>query len=145
MEDAVRVGKSLKAVKITSGTTFTNLVDLHITDLAEVRKPLLRSKAMCLEKLKANLGSEALSNLTRERLIDFGKMRAREGAGPVTLGIDLGYIRTILVHAAAVHGVEVPTEQITLARVALTRLGRPANPDVSFLRHDKHSTRAPSR
>lgn len=41
----------------------------------------------------------------------------------MTLSIDLGYIRTILVHAAAVHGVEVPTEQVMLARVALRRLG----------------------
>ena len=36
--------------------------------------------------------------------------------------MDIGYIRTILVHAAAVHGIEVPTEQVNLARVALRRL-----------------------
>ncbi|MDX2288525.1 MAG: hypothetical protein NW217_06860 [Hyphomicrobiaceae bacterium] len=96
---------------------------MHIADLAEVGKPLLRSKAMCLEKLRRELGRERLSNITRERLISFGKQRARQGAGPITLSIDLGYIRTILVHAAHVHGVEVPTEQVMLARVALRRLG----------------------
>jgi integrase len=37
--------------------------------------------------------------------------------------MDIGYLRTILVHAAAVHGLEVPTEQVMLARVALRRLG----------------------
>jgi integrase len=41
---------------------------------------------------------------------------------PVTLGFDLGYIKTILSHAAAVHGVTLSTEQIALARVALARL-----------------------
>jgi hypothetical protein len=41
----------------------------------------------------------------------------------VTVGIDLGYIKTILSHAAAVHGVVVSTEPIDLARIALARLG----------------------
>src|SRR5262245_53251997 len=58
-----------------------------------------------------------------ERLIRFGKERAAEGAGPVTLGMDLGYIKTILSHAAAVHGVFLSTESLDLARIALGRLG----------------------
>lgn len=122
-ESAILSGKSLEASRIDAKTVFGTLIDLHIADLAEVGKPLLRSKAMCLEKLRRDLGNERLSNITRERLINFGKQRAREGAGIVTLGIDIGYIRTILVHAAAVHGIEVPTEHVTLARVALRRLG----------------------
>lgn len=36
--------------------------------------------------------------------------------------MDIGYIRTVLVHAAAVHGIDVPVEQMDLARVALRRL-----------------------
>lgn len=122
-ERAVQAGKSPDAVHIDAKTLFGALVDLHIADLAEVGKPLLRSKANCLEKLRRELGGDRLANITRERLISFGKQRAREGAGPITLSIDLSYIRTILVHAAAVHGVEVPTEQVMLARVALRRLG----------------------
>jgi hypothetical protein len=55
---------------------------------------------------------------------NLGKARAREGAGPVTLGIDLGYIKTILSQAVAVHGVVLSTEPIALARIALARLGR---------------------
>jgi len=35
------------------------------------------------------------------------KKNAREGAGSVTLGIDLGNIKTILPHTAAVHGVAI--------------------------------------
>ena len=122
-ERAVQTGKDPDAVQIDPKALFGTLVDLHIADLAEVGKPLLRSKAMCLEKLKRDLGRERLSGFTRERLIAYGKQRAKEGAGPVTIGMDVGYIRTLLVHAAAVHGIEVPTEQVTLARVALRRLG----------------------
>ncbi len=46
-----------------------------------------------------------------------------EGVGPVTVGIDLGYIKTILSHAAAVHGIVVSTEPLDHARMALRRLG----------------------
>ena len=55
--------------------------------------------------------------------VRLGKEPAREGAGPVTIGIDLGYIKTILSHAAAVHGVVLSVEPIVLARIALARLG----------------------
>jgi len=51
-----------------------------------VDRPLLRSKAMCLEKLKSELGREKLSALTRERLIIYGKARAKQGAPSVTVG-----------------------------------------------------------
>lgn len=123
LERSVQTGVSPTANKMDPKALFSSLIDLHITDLAEVGKPLLRGKALCLENLRRDLGSERLVDLTRERLIRFGKDRAREGAGPVTVGIDIGYIKTLLVHAAAVHGVTVPTEQVSLARVALRRLG----------------------
>ena len=122
-ERAIQLEKNPNGPSVSPKTTFGELIDLHISDLHEVGRPLLRSKAKCLEKLKADLGSERLNTLNRERLIAFGKSRAKEGAGPVTIGIDLGYIRTILVHASAVHGIDTPTEDVTLARVALRRLG----------------------
>ena len=37
--------------------------------------------------------------------------------------MDLGYIKTTLAHAAAVHGVIVVIEPINMARIALGRLG----------------------
>ena len=103
--------------------TFGNLISLHCEDLKEVGKPIGRSKAASLNLLQKRLGRLRLPELDRARIIQFGKERAREGAGPVTLGIDLGYIKTILSHAAAVHGVTLSTEPIALARVALARLG----------------------
>jgi hypothetical protein len=63
-----------------------------------------------------------LPALNRERLIEFGRKRAKQGAGPATLSIDLSFIRTIITHAAAVHGIEVSAEEARLARVALSHL-----------------------
>ena len=80
-------------------------------------------KSARLSFLDQSLGGLRLPGLDRDRLINFGKERALEGAGPVTFSIDLGYIKTIFSHAAAVHGVLVSTETIDLARIALGRLG----------------------
>jgi integrase len=121
-EGKISRGKSVDAVLVDTTTTFGFIIELHIRDLAEVGKPLLRSKAFSLEKLKTDLGREKLAGLTRERLIAYAKERAKQGAGAATIGMDIGYIRTILVHAAAVHGIDVPVDQVNLARVALRRL-----------------------
>jgi hypothetical protein len=102
---------------------FGDLVALHRQDLGEVGKDIGRSKTASLIFLDERLGHLRLPELDRERLIKFGKERALDGAGPVTVGIDLGYIKTILSHAAAVHGVVVSTEPIDLARIALGHLG----------------------
>jgi hypothetical protein len=41
----------------------------------------------------------------------------------VTVGQDIGAIKLVIVHAAAVHGVELTVEPVNLARIALKRLG----------------------
>jgi hypothetical protein len=86
---------------------FADLITLYIDDLTEVGKPIRRSKRAVMEALKVSLGRVKLQDLTRERLIEFGRKRAKQGAGPPTLAIDFSFIRTILSHAAAVHGIEV--------------------------------------
>jgi hypothetical protein len=102
--------------------TFGDLIDLHDEDMHEVGRPPRRSKAAVMASLKTALGSVKLPALNRERLIEFGRKRAKEGAGPATLAIDLSFIRTIITHAAAVHGIEVSAEEARLARVALSHL-----------------------
>jgi hypothetical protein len=91
---------------------FGDLITLHRQDLREVGKNVGRSKAASLTFLDKRLGHLRLSELDRDRFIKFGKERALERAGPVTIGIDIGYIKTILSHAAAVHGIVVSTEAI---------------------------------
>ncbi|RZN16129.1 site-specific integrase [Bradyrhizobium sp. Leo121] len=103
--------------------TFGDLIDLHVEDMHEVGRPPRRSKAAVMEALKLSLGTVKISQLNRERLIEFGRKRAKEGAGPATLAIDMSFIRTIATHAAAVHGIEVSAEEVRLARFALKHLG----------------------
>jgi integrase len=100
-----------------------DLIALHRADLEEVGKKIGRSKDATLNFLDERIGHLRIGELDRERLIKFGKERASEGAGPVTVGMDLGYIKTIYSHAAAVHGISAPIEPINLARIALGRLG----------------------
>lgn len=102
--------------------SFGDLVDRHIADMREVGKPLRRSKAYSLDLLKNKLGTLSIEKLTRQRVIEFGRSRALEGAGPCTVGADISYIKTVLSHAAAVHGAAVSIQEIDLARIALTRL-----------------------
>jgi hypothetical protein len=89
---------------------FGDLITLHRQDLEEVGKDIGRSKTASLIFLDERLGHLRLLELDRKRFIRFGKERALAGAGSVTVGIDLGYIKTILSHAAAVHGIVVSTE-----------------------------------
>jgi integrase len=103
--------------------TFGQLIDLHVADMKEVGKAPGRSKDATLKMLKRILGKRKLVELDRDRFIDFGKARAAEGAGPVTLSIDIGIIKLVLQHAAAVHGLRVSVEAVDLARYALKRLG----------------------
>ena len=102
--------------------TFGDLIDLHIDDMKAVGKAPRRSKAATLDMLKRELGKCNMATLDRERLIRFGRERSARGCGPVTLGIDIGAIKLVLSHAAAVHGLSVNVEPVDLARIALKRL-----------------------
>ena len=103
-------------------STVGDLIDLHIVDMAAVGKAPRRSKAATLKMLKRKLGRLKWLELDRDRLIKFGRARSAEGCGPVTLGIDIGTIKLVLSHAAAVHGLPVRIEPVDLARIALKRL-----------------------
>jgi len=117
--------------------TFGELIDLHVADMKEVGKPPGRSKQATLDMLRRELGKLGMGDLDRERLVRFGRKRAAQGAGPVTLSMDVGAIKLVVAHAAAVHGLPVILEPIDLARVALNvsdmkgprpRLGRRRRP-----------------
>lgn len=117
-----------KALKLSRRDTFASLIDLHIEDLKAVGKPLRRSKDHVLRRLRDELGETTLANMTRERLILYGRQRAQAGAGPATLAVDISFIGTIMTHAAAVHGIAVNAEAVAQARVALRRLGLVGQP-----------------
>jgi integrase len=111
------------ARRVSRKDTFASLIDLHIEDLGSHGKPIRRSKRAVLRRLREELGDLPVAHLTRERLIKYGRDRAREGAGPATRAIDISFIGTILTHAAALHGMTADTEAVRLARVALSKIG----------------------
>src|SRR5689334_11957601 len=78
-------GRKPMARGATDPRTFGDLVDLHLQDLRDLGRTARRSKAFSLEQLKRKLGKVSLRDLDRDRLIRFGRDRAKEGAGPVTL------------------------------------------------------------
>lgn len=122
-ERRIDLGEAPRKAAARDPTLFAHLVDLHVQDMCEVGKAPCRSKQFTLDALKAKLGKVKLKDLSPECLIQFGKDRAKEGAGPVTLSADFGYLKLVLMQAAAVHGVDVKVEPVDLARVALERLG----------------------
>ena len=116
-------GETPTLSRIAKLRSFSDLIDLHIADMKEVGKAPGRSKAATLAMLKRKLGKLSMLELDRERVVKFGRERALQGAGPTTLGIDVGVIKLVLQHAAAVHGLPVKVEPVDLARIALKRLG----------------------
>ena len=123
MERRTDLGQDVSANRPASLDTLADLIDLHISDMHEVRKPLRRSKAASLRQLRHRLGAIPIAKLTREVLVEYGRARGREGVAPATLAIEISFVSTIVTHAAAVHGVVVSKEPVDLARVALRRLG----------------------
>lgn len=116
-------GNSPVGKRARNKKSFGDLIDLHVNDMKEVGKPPGRTKSATLEMLRRELGAFKAADLDRERLIKFGRDRAKQGAGPMTVGMDIGAIKLIVTHAAAVHGVEISAEPVQMARVALNRLG----------------------
>jgi integrase len=123
IERRVDLGQTIGAAAGPNPTTLAEAIKLHIADMCEVGRAPRRSKAYCLDKLSSSLGRIKLTAVTREGLIAYAKGRSATGAGAVTISMELGYIRTVLVHASAVHGIAISSEPVDLARVALKRLG----------------------
>lgn len=112
------IGKQSRPV-----TTFAELIDLHLEDMAAIGKAPGQSKVDQLNRLKRELGKTRVTALDRLKLIDYGRKRAANGVSPGTLNGDIGAIKLVVSHAAAVQGMRVAVDQIDMARIALKRLG----------------------
>ena len=120
-EPCVDQGLAPTSTSVARLQTFGDLIDTSIAGMCEVGKPPRRSKAATLTTLNPDLEKEKIGHLDRKKLIDYGKMRAEQGAGPVTLGIDIGVIKIIITHTAAVHGLDISPEPVDPARRAQNR------------------------
>jgi hypothetical protein len=118
-ERTIDLGGKPKTTRIADKRTLAHLVDLHIEDLKSVGRKIGRSKLSMLELLKADpVGKTKFAELDRLKLIAFGKRRAKGGAGPVTVGMYVGTIKTLLVSIAALHDIETRPDQVDVARAA---------------------------
>ncbi len=122
-ENQIDRGRSPVGKRARGTKTFGDLIDLHVDDMKDVGKPPGRSKSATLEMLHRRLGMFKASELDREKIIKFGRDRSKQGAGPVTLSMDIGAVRLVISDAIAVHGLELSVEPVGMARIALTRLG----------------------
>ncbi|KSB91672.1 integrase [Caulobacter vibrioides] len=117
-------GARPKKIKIAGLKTLADLIDLHIADLGSVGKAIGRTKLDMLKLLKKDpVGKVAFADLDRLAIIAFGRRRAKGGAGPVTVGMYIGTIKTVLIAVTALHDIETHPDQIDLARAALAHLG----------------------
>lgn len=78
VERKIDRGETPNARAHSDPTTFGHLIEIHLQDMREVGRALQRSKSFTLDRLKAKLGSIRIRDLTRDRLIQFGKDRAKE-------------------------------------------------------------------
>ncbi|TXF99201.1 tyrosine-type recombinase/integrase [Massilia arenae] len=78
--------------------TFGDLIDHYVKEITLI-KPLGESKRFALAAIHLALGSEKALNITAHRLIEYVKSRHEAGAGGVTIGMDIGYIKGVLSHA----------------------------------------------
>jgi integrase len=122
-ESAIDRGAAPKKTYVANKTSLAHLIDLHISDFKDAAKPIGRTKLEALLHLRRTIGHKRYADLDRKFIIDFGRERARGGAGPVTIGMDIGWIKLVLAHASAVHEIETRIEPIEMGRLALKHLG----------------------
>jgi integrase len=102
--------------------TLANLLDSYNSEVGRLR-PFGRSKQRSLDTLRRKLGTIKLRELTAGRIIAFAKERHKEGAGPVTIGIDLSYLGTVLRTMRAIRRLGVSDEPVREAMTALRLIG----------------------
>jgi integrase len=122
--------------------TFGDLIDNYIEDATLVR-PLGESKRFALAAIRRALGSERATKITSLRLIEYVKSRMKQGAGGVTINMDIGFIKDVLVNARLRYK-SIPTDifldvrqfmkQIKLKRKSTGRNRRPTEAEIIALK-----------
>ena len=80
-EDRIERGNGIVTRDAIPHDTIADLIELHLADMADVGRAARRSKEYTLNRLKEQLGGIKTENLTRERISELGRGRAKEGAG----------------------------------------------------------------
>lgn len=96
----------------TGRSRFADLIDAYIS----AHGSMGRSKIGAMKMLRARLGRHRMVDLTKAKpVLDFAEERRREGAGPATIGQDLGYYGTILRASPALIDLDTTQQLAALA------------------------------
>ena len=118
--------RSIEAEVVTgrnaSTETIDGLIRRYIEEVGRL-KPFGRSKLGALSKLRTGLGHRKLSRLSARDIIEHAHVRRNDGAGPVTIGMELSYLGTILKTARALWRLQVTDAAVREAREGLAMIG----------------------
>lgn len=124
---AKTVERELEELKATGvmqprDVTVGDLVDRYIDELYPAKR-WGRSKANDLAFLKKHLGHHLAGKLTSYLLTEFFRKRQKDGAGPVVISSQVGYMVQLLRIARDVWHLDVPLKAAEGARLALSTAG----------------------
>lgn len=107
---------------IGAAGTLAELLDRYEREIDPIKR-FGRTKASSLSIIKRGLGATRLRDLDAAAVIKFARMRHKDGAGPVTVAIDLSYLGTVLRTARALWRLAISDEPVREAREALRMVG----------------------
>lgn len=105
-----------------SSITIKQLIEQYQAEIGSV-KPFGRNKKAVLESLSKKLGEITLVDLNADRLTEHIKNRRLEGAGGVTIGIELTYLGSVFKVAKQLWKLPVNMDAISIARANIQYLG----------------------
>ena len=115
--------------------TLAELIQQYREELSHVE--FGKNKTAVLTALENKLGHHTLAELSDDRLTQYIKDRRREGAGGVTIAIDLTYLGGIFKTARQIWKIPVSMDAITTARAYMSH--------VKISTRSKERTRRPSK
>lgn len=108
-----------RAAELTTG----RLIETYL-EKTDAIKPLGRTRRKGLEAfMRSNLAEIPASELAAKDLVDYCQTRRQAGAGPATLLVDFGTLKTVFVAAKPVLGLDLNERAFTEARPHLVKLG----------------------
>lgn len=120
IEGEIDQGAALGRERVTG--TVGELLDAYEVAARKIR-PFGRSKLGVLKQLRDGLGHVPLRTLTSDVILAHCRRRREGGAGPVTVGLDLSMLGTILRSAHALVGRRLSDDPVRQARAALRPAG----------------------
>ncbi len=103
-------------------TTVGDVIDRYVRE-QYARKPWGRSKTADLHRLKRDLGTRKVAELTSRDLTEYFQDRNNQGAGGVVVSAQVGYIIAVLDVARSHWHLDVPVQAARDARKALASVG----------------------